>query len=249
MIVLIIAFLATQLLCSARGHYVFSRFLVNNTVTEQWQYVRNLTLGESLSPPFNDQYMPYYDIYDANVRCGRGAATSGPGTETATVMAGDEVGFVVGRSADEPLQPYVIYHNGPGQAYLSKAPTDDLNHYIGDGDWFKIGALVAKNDMAWVTRDQTGMNFTIPKTTPPGKYLLRVEHLYVQSTFNSTQFYISCAQINIVGPGGGIPGPMVKFPGAYDLSDPGIWVPIDYYDYPPRNLTRYVPPGPPVWKG
>lgn len=45
--------------------------------------------------------MPYYDIYDANVRCGRGAATSGPGTKTATVVAGDEVGFVVGRSADE----------------------------------------------------------------------------------------------------------------------------------------------------
>lgn len=45
--------------------------------------------------------MPYYDIYDANIRCGRGAATSGPGTRTATVLAGDEVGFVVGRSADE----------------------------------------------------------------------------------------------------------------------------------------------------
>jgi len=45
--------------------------------------------------------MPFYDIYSPDVRCGRGASTSGPGTKTATVLAGDEVGFVVGRSADE----------------------------------------------------------------------------------------------------------------------------------------------------
>lgn len=45
--------------------------------------------------------MPLYDIYSPDVRCGRGASTSGLGTKTATVFAGDEMGFVVGRSANE----------------------------------------------------------------------------------------------------------------------------------------------------
>ena len=43
---------------------------------------------------------------------------------------------------------------------------------------------------------------TIPKTTPPGQYLMRVEHIY-PSVKNDSQFYVNCAQVNIVGPGGG----------------------------------------------
>ncbi|KAK3312691.1 fungal cellulose binding domain-containing protein [Apodospora peruviana] len=219
------------------GHYVFSRFLFNNTMTEQWEY-----------------YMPFYDIYSPDVRCGRGASTSGPGSKTATVLAGDEVGFVIGRSADEPMEPYIIYHNGPGQAYLSRSNSYDLSSYEGDGEWFKIASLGAKNDTWWLTRDQTGMNFTIPPTTPPGKYLLRVEHLYVRPAFNTTQFYIACAQIEVLGNDGGgarMPGPefMAKFPGAYDFSDPGILVEERVYDWPSSGLLEYKAPGPPVWTG
>lgn len=68
--------------------------------------VRNITTGFAAdSPTVHDQYMPYYDIYDENIRCGRGAATSGPGTKTAMVLAGSEVAFVIGRSADEVSIP------------------------------------------------------------------------------------------------------------------------------------------------
>ncbi|KAF1992825.1 lytic polysaccharide monooxygenase, partial [Amniculicola lignicola CBS 123094] len=192
---------------------------------------------------------PFYDIYSPDIRCGRGASASGIGTQTATIHAGSKVGFIVGRSADEPLEPYIIYHNGPGQAYLSKAPDGDLDHYQGDGDWFKIAYLGPETDTWWMTRGQTGMNFTIPGTTPPGMYLLRVEHLYVQSAFNSTQFYVACAQVNVQGPGGGLPGPLVKFPGAYALDDEGILVKPEIYDWPNSNLLQYRPPGPPVWEG
>jgi len=45
--------------------------------------------------------MPFYDISSDDVRCGRGASKSGWGRSTAEVFAGDEVGFVVGRSAME----------------------------------------------------------------------------------------------------------------------------------------------------
>lgn len=95
------------------------------------------------------------------------------------------------------------------------------------------------------------MNFTIPLSTPPGKYLLRIEHLYVRPWFNGTQFYVACAQVEIVQPQPQpqlekllrvigrnrngqdtklpvipkwrMPGEeyMVHFPGAYHLEDEG----------------------------
>jgi hypothetical protein len=66
------------------------------------------------------------------------------------------------------------------------------------------------------------LNFTIPATTPPGKYLARVEHFYIKPRYNETQ-QINCAHIEVVGPGGGTPGPVTKFPGAYSLEEPGEW--------------------------
>jgi len=65
------------------------------------------------------------------------------------------------------------------------------------------------------------MNFTIPKTTPPGKYLVRAEHFQMTYNYNSTKQYIGCAQVEVMGPGGGTPGPFTRFPGAYALTDPG----------------------------
>lgn len=65
------------------------------------------------------------------------------------------------------------------------------------------------------------MNYTIPLTTPPGKYLLRAEHLFNDySGVNNTQFYHSCAHIDVVGPGGGVPGPTIRLPEGY-VDDPG----------------------------
>ncbi|KAF2682062.1 lytic polysaccharide monooxygenase [Lentithecium fluviatile CBS 122367] len=233
---------------AGNAHYVFSRFMFNDTVTEQWEYVRNITEGQAADSGLWDQYMPYYDLTSSNLRCGRGATIPHPGIKTARILAGATVGFLVGRSADEPLPP-LIYHNGPGQAYLSLSPSANLSAYSGDGPWFKIVSLGAKNDTYWMTRDQPGMNFTIPERTPPGKYLLRVEHLYVRPVWNTTQFYIACAQVEVVGPGGGNPGPLVEFPGAYTLEDPGIWVDESMYEYPLTGLLDYVAPGPSVWNG
>jgi len=134
-------------------------------------------------------------------------------------------------------------------AYLSASTTPDLSHYQGNGDWFKIGYLGPKNDSYWLTRDQTGMNFTIPLATPPGEYLLKAEQLYVRPGYNTTQWYVACAQIRVLGVGGGEPGPLVKFPGAYKLEDEGILVPEEMYEWPLSGLLRYKPPGPEVWSG
>lgn len=74
------------------------------------------------------------------------------------------------------------------------------------------------------------MTFTIPKNTPSGDYLFRVEHiaLHVAQSTGGAQFYLSCGQITVTGGGSGTPGPLVAFPGAYSASDPGILIDIYY---------------------
>ena len=47
------------------------------------------------------------------------------------------------------------------------------------------------------------MDFTIPKSTPPGKYLLRAEHLNVKPIYNGAEMYINRAHVEITGSGGG----------------------------------------------
>ncbi|KLU92527.1 hypothetical protein MAPG_11472 [Magnaporthiopsis poae ATCC 64411] len=56
------------------------------------------------------------------------------------------------------------------------------------------------------------------------------------------EFYIGCAQLKVTGSGTGKPGPTVKFPGAYNGSEPGIL--INIYWPPPQS---YVAPGPATW--
>jgi hypothetical protein len=93
--------------------------------------------------------------------------------------------------------------------------------------------------------DKGSVSVTIPRSTPSGDYLLRIEHiaLHQASNTNGAQFYISCAQIRVTGGGNGNPSPLVSFPGAYSPNDPGIK--INIYS----GARSYTPPGPAVWTG
>jgi len=76
---------------------------------------------------------------------------------------------------------------------------------------------------------------------------MRVEHiaLHQANQQKGAQFYISCAQITVTGSGAGTPGPLVAFPGAYKVTDPGILVNI----YGSPLPSNYQPPGPAIWTG
>jgi hypothetical protein len=41
-----------------------------------------------------------------------------------------------------------LYHTGPGQLFLSKAP-GALEDYKGDGEWFKVGLSGASDGKQW----------------------------------------------------------------------------------------------------
>jgi hypothetical protein len=90
-------------------------------------------------------------------------------------------------------------------------------------------------------------NFTIPKTTPPGLYLLRFEHIFLSPV--DTQYYANCAHVKITNKAGsiGTPGPRVKIPGVYAIGQPGKCDPglIEYDPVTDANL-RTVLRGPRV---
>jgi Auxiliary Activity family 9 (formerly GH61) len=184
------------------------------------------------------------------------------GTGTATIAAGGTLGFV----ADQG-----VTHPGPLQFYMAKVPEDkDINAYEATGNvWFKVASINGTNPtgktsgFTWPTYsiinssilslqrsstnacalDQKIVNFTVPKSIPSGKYLVRVESiaLHQAQSPGGAQFYLSCAQVEITGGGNGTPGPMVSFPGAYKAGEPGLifsW-----------QTTSYMPPGPQVWEG
>lgn len=65
-------------------------------------------------------------------------------------------------------------------------------------------------------------NFTIPATTPPGKYLLRFEHIFPNVV--DAQWYPNCAHIEVVNGGSvGTPGPLVQIPGVYERGQSGMF--------------------------
>jgi hypothetical protein len=50
---------------------------------------------------------------------------------------------------------------------------------------------------------------------------MRIEQFMPTSTTGYEQFYVNCAFVNIIGPGGGTPTEFARFPGAYKQGDPG----------------------------
>jgi hypothetical protein len=50
---------------------------------------------------------------------------------------------------------------------------------------------------------------------------MRIEQFMPTHMFNYTQWYVNCAHVNVIGPGGGTPTEFARFPGTYDINDPG----------------------------
>ncbi|EWC46811.1 hypothetical protein DRE_04056 [Drechslerella stenobrocha 248] len=143
--------------------------------------------------------------------------------------------------SSDPVDPT---HKGPIMVYLAKVD-DALTPTVTGLKWFKIyedGLDVATNTWAVdkFVAAKGYVDFKLPSCIPPGNYLLRGELLALHgaSGTGGAQFYMSCAQINVIGGGNANP-PTVNFPGAYSATDPGILVNIYY---PP--LSTYVIPGP-----
>ncbi|POS73227.1 fungal cellulose binding domain-containing protein [Diaporthe helianthi] len=143
---------------------------------------------------------------------------------------------------------------------MSKAP-GNVSDYDGSGEWFKVHELgmslnpdsKSKYDrVLWNSMNQDQFTFRLPTTTPPGQYLLRIESAQITASFNSTQRFVQCAQIDVEGPGGGNPQPTMKIPSPEMMFDRGQWVSSNLY-FPERasdeDILSFKPPYGPVWTG
>jgi len=147
------------------------------------------------------------------------------------------------------------HNTGPMLTYMASCGTDSCaNFNSSNADWFKINQVGMKSDNAtWFLADiMAGSNasVTLPATLAPGNWLLRHEiialHLAQDDATGGAEFYPSCIQLQVNGnqTGGPDPDELVKLPGAYKDTDPGI----EINPYADIKNGQYPFPGPPIAK-
>ncbi|KAF3936814.1 Endoglucanase-4 [Dactylella cylindrospora] len=224
---------------SASAHTIFQQLWINGVAAGQNKGIR--------VPTYNG---PITDVSTNDIICNGGINPMGPAPQDILdVPSGATLTMEWHHGGNGPdpndlSDPVDPSHKGPIMVYLAKVD-NALTQTVTGLKWFKIyedGLDVATN--TWAVdkfyADKGFVDFKLPTCIPPGNYLLRGELLALHGagSYPGAQFYMSCAQINIIGGGSSSP-PTVNFPGAYSGSDPGILVNIYY---PP--LTTYVIPGP-----
>jgi len=191
-------------------------------------------------------YNPITDATSTTIAC-NDDGTSGALQLTATVAAGTPI-----TAFWNQVWPHAI---GPMLTYLANCGGSCTGVNANGLEWFKIdesgllsgtvysgswadGQMIAQNS-SWTT--------TIPASVPNGNYLIRFETIALHSL--PAQFYPECAQIQITGGGSLAPtaAELVKFPGAYSNTDPGIN--LDVYGTAAQTQTTYVIPGPACYAG
>ncbi|CAI6340663.1 unnamed protein product [Periconia digitata] len=170
---------------------------------------------------------PVYEISSPDIVCGASAfPVRNPDIQTATILAGDQVGFHLSSPDSAGDAQPIIFHEGPGQVFLSPLPADidDLRDYDVTGQpFFKIAFAGPNSSTTWELENESVMKFNIPATTPPGKYVMRIEHFMPNWIKGQSQWFVSCAHVDIVGKGGGSPSGFISFPGAYKEDDPSTY--------------------------
>jgi hypothetical protein len=187
------------------------------------------------------------------------------------------------------VDDFWLFHLGPVMMHLSKVPAgQDVHAYDGSGEWIKIYniGLEIRRELSYpvfwlpenghqlpprvssltthdykVERMLKGQFIaTIPKQTPAGKYLLRVDQPYYGSGNSDAQMYPTCAQIEVMG---GVSGDLpkgIKIPEDLQNESPGTYIVVGNMENPANHigigmfLTPNFPndftyPGGPLWDG
>jgi len=227
--------LAALMPSSTIAHYFFPHFVINGQVTPEYEYTREH--DNFLNPSWEDGAFLNSD----DLRCNKGSMNHRTEPKTATVIAGqDVVGFQTYAGTDG------LYHPGPVQIYMSKAP-GDVRDYDGSGDWFKVYQLGHREgstaDDAWLTWKKNQFTFQMPAEIPAGQYLIRIEQAATHQPYTHREFYVQCAHIEVVSDWQGTPGPLFKIPGVYSRDQPFF----QYDSWAQPQPTVCPLPGPAMW--
>ncbi|KAJ7095870.1 glycoside hydrolase family 61 protein [Mycena belliarum] len=188
-----------------------------------------------------DTNSPVISVSDPNLTCGPNAQLA---QDVAAANPGDaiDVDWV---STEGPW-----FHNvGPMLTYLASCGSEPCSQFPGpQAMWFKIQQSGRDSSGKWVQAQLNSgapANLSLPSNLAAGNYLLRHEIIALQNAVSQggAEFYASCSQLTVGGSGSGVPatGELVKLPGAYSATDPGILV--DVYANP---NAPYTFPGPPI---
>jgi len=229
---------------STLAHTIFQEVLVNGASQGHKQGVR--------VPNYDG---PIYDVTSNDVICNGGPNPLNKpfSKKVINVKAGDTVTMVWHHTLDgdkpgdksDPIDPG---HLGPTLAYMAKV-ADAKTEKVTGLQWFKVHADGMDANAQWgmsrMYKNRGKVAFQVPKCIPSGQYLLRGEVIALHGAQNmkGAQLYMECAQLNVVD-GGNAKPPTVSFPGAYKQTDPGIH--FNLWSTP--KPTKYVVPGPPVFK-
>ncbi|KAF4624386.1 hypothetical protein G7Y89_g13785 [Cudoniella acicularis] len=227
------------------GHGMWQKLKVNGA--DQGQNV-------AIRPPAVNN--PILSVTGSSIACNTGLKTP-ISTAVVKIPAGAKVSswfeHVIGgaQMSGDADNPIAVSHKGPITVYLAKvssaASATDYNSY----SWFKIAEEGLDNSSGkWAVdtmiANKGWWDFTMPSCIAPGQYLLRIELLALHSAYKegAAQFYVSCAGIEVTGSGTQTGTDLVKFPGAYTSTDPGIMLNI-YQGSIPNNAGKpYAIPGP-----
>ncbi|THU99840.1 hypothetical protein K435DRAFT_936893 [Dendrothele bispora CBS 962.96] len=210
-----------------------------------WQPYNTPVGQSSIQRPWAT-YDPIQDATLSTVAC-NDDGTSPDGQLTATsVPAGSKITAYWNQVWPHPYGPMLTYLaqcpgsscTGVNAQSLSWFKIDEaglLSGTVGNGYWGS-GKMIDQNS-SWTS--------TIPASVPSGNYLIRFEMIALHSL--PAQLYPECAQIQITGGGSRAPtsAELVKFPGGYSNSDPGLTV--NLYTNEAQTETTYIIPGPPLY--
>ncbi|KAH6888176.1 glycosyl hydrolase family 61-domain-containing protein [Thelonectria olida] len=236
---------------SASAHYIFSKLVLNGVASDDWQYIRQTTRSECYMPTKFTNTFDNLTPSDSDFRCNLGSFSNAANTDVAEVAAGDTIAMKL-------FYDGTIAHPGPGQVYMSKAPTGNVQEYEGDGDWFKIWETTLCDQTgdltktAWCAYGMSQFEFKIPTDTPAGEYLVRAEHVGLHGAQNNeAEFFYSCAQVKVTGSGSGSPSITYQIPGIYDDSMT-LWNGLNLWTATAEEVQTDIldtPIGDDVWSG
>ncbi|KAF8055563.1 cellulose-growth-specific protein [Lyophyllum atratum] len=236
--------LASFLVSQAAAHGGVSSYVIGGTTYPGWSPYNSPTGQTSVERPYSS-YDPILSPTASTMSCNNNGQ-AGPLQLSATVAAG---------TAITAKWNQWTHAQGPVMVYMAKCSGSCTSANSNSLSWFKIAhtGLVSGNlpNGVWGTgqvMNSLSYTATIPASLAAGEYLIRHELLALHQA-NTPQFYPECGQLTVTGGGGKTPSGsyLVKFPGAYSMSDPGVN--INIYTAEAATTTTYTIPGPAVWNG
>ncbi|KAF2000286.1 lytic polysaccharide monooxygenase [Amniculicola lignicola CBS 123094] len=207
--------------------------------------LNNGAVGDGVRVPSYDG--PIVDVSTNDIVCNGGPNPTKATSKVIDVQAGSTAKLTWRHTLTSGANDIIdASHKGPVMAYMKKVSDATKDSGVGGG-WFKIQEDGLSGTTWGVDRlisAQGVQTITIPSCIAPGQYLLRGEliALHGASSSKGAQFYMECAQINVVGGTGSKTPATVSFPGAYKQNDPGVL--FNLYS----GAKTYTIPGPAVFK-